>query len=103
MCRYGDKRRFDTRDGARAGARTIKAAVEARGGVYDTLHPYACPDGPTQGHPAHWHLSHFHQGTATCPVCSLIVRAWRADNWVISGHYGCPGEGRPGLYPREDR
>jgi hypothetical protein len=95
-CRYGAKKRYDTRADARRGALSIKAFVESRGLVYDTLYPYPCPDDF-----AHWHLSHYQQGYATCPACNTSrVQAWKGgpDYWVIGAHAApltgqpCPGE-----------
>ena len=69
----------------------IKAGVESRGGVFDMLYPYRCPDAE------HRHLSHYPQGTARCPVCGSEVAAFDVETaWVISPHRDgdepCPGE-----------
>jgi hypothetical protein len=95
-CRYSSKRSYGTRQQARDGARLIRAEVEYRGGRYQTLYPYKCPDLH------HWHLSHYQQGFQTCPHCGCRTPAWRTDlgTWVISRHNSCDayrilGEGEP--------
>lgn len=95
-CRYGAKRTFGSKEAATAGTQDIRARVEAAGRVYTTLYPYACPDGD------HWHLSHYPQGTATCPVCGREAPAWNGGKvWVISAHdhdsTTCAGMGKPAV------
>lgn len=88
-CRFAAKRTFPTREWARQGMRDIRAAVWARGVRYDTLYPYRCPNG------SHWHLSHYRQGYAMCPVCGQRQQAWFGGKvWVIAAHGGCAGEGQ---------
>ncbi|GAS94837.1 uncharacterized protein RMCC_1803 [Mycolicibacterium canariasense] len=91
-CRFVTKRRFESSDAALAGAETIRGAVQARGDRYEQLHPYLCPDA------AHWHLSHYPQGTAVCPCCGEEVSAFDVGaGWVVSPHGGqdtaCLGAG----------
>ncbi|AXN53323.1 hypothetical protein PBI_THONKO_51 [Mycobacterium phage Thonko] len=85
-CRYPTKRRFDTRALAREGAANIRAVVEARGEVFNTLYPYRCPSGP------HWHLSSARQGFADCGQCGTRRPAWFDSvrrEWVIYAHDRC--------------
>lgn len=92
-CRYSTKRAYASKEQATHGAYRIRLGVEAHGGVYTQLYPYACPDNPD-----HWHLSHYPQGTTTCPVCEEEVPSWFGGMvWVISAHkhkgQRCSGEG----------
>ena len=80
MCTQPQEKKFPTRDGAKIGAEMIKARV---GAGYQQLYPYECSAG------GHWHLSHYRQGKARCPVCQLPRNAWRGGEsywWVISRH-----------------
>lgn len=91
-CRFAAKRTFSSRSSAGEGAEFIRAKVESAGGDYTQLHPYLCPDAD------HWHLSHYPQGTATCPDCGGRAPAWNGgQRWVISAHtvdgVACVGEG----------
>lgn len=80
-CRFVTKRRFESSDAALSGAEAIRVTVQARGGRYDQLHPYLCPDAE------HWHLSHYLQGTAVCPLCGENVPAFDVGTgWVVSPH-----------------
>lgn len=86
-CRYQRKRRFLTSADAEAGARRIRAGVEARGQRFVTLYPYRCPDGD------HWHLSKSPQDTRDCPTCGQSRPSWldpRRGEWVVYAHGDCP-------------
>jgi hypothetical protein len=76
-CDFPAKRTFRTRELARAGAHEIRLHV---GVAYQTLYPYKCPTE------RHWHLSHFRQGYAICPVCGYRKPAWRGAVWVMAAH-----------------
>ena len=78
-CTRPSKRKFGSEYAAKLGADQIKRSV---GPNYDPLYPYQCPAG------GHWHLSHYRQGTAKCPVCQLPKPAWRGGDayWVIAKH-----------------
>lgn len=88
-CRYSTKRGYATRDLAREGANQIRLTVELRGGSYDTLYPYRCPDAK------HWHLSHYRQGYADCTRCESRKPAWDGGMWwVMAEHINDHTEGR---------
>lgn len=94
-CRFPEKRTYRTRELAREGMRQIRFAVGER---YDTLYPYRCPDE------SHWHLSHYRQGRAVCPVCGKLVPSWFGGKvWIIAVHTRglwprpCAGEGMRAL------
>lgn len=78
-CTYPRKKKFANLNEAREGARAIEAHHGER---YEPLYPYECPSG------GHWHLSHYRQGEAVCPVCQIKRPAWRGGEsyWVISRH-----------------
>lgn len=79
MCTFPQKKRCKTK----------QEAIELRdrmakhfGDRYEPLYPYECPAG------GHWHLSHYRQGKANCPVCQLHKPAWRGGEgyWVMAKH-----------------
>lgn len=90
------KRLYATKDEAVAGAAEIKVHVEGFGRTYIALHPYKCPDYGT-----HWHLTHYQQGYAICPLCRRRAPAWRGRVWIIGWHQingaRCDGVGQDAL------
>lgn len=82
-CGFPEKQWYRTRALARVGMADIQHYVEhVKGGTYQTLHPYRCGN--------HWHLSHYRQGKAVCPVCNQIRPAWFSGTaWIVAAHNDC--------------